>query len=136
MRKSIRAAVSAAAVATAMAVVTAASSGTAFAQVGAPSFTEGASGFNVYCAQMAMFEDSMDTSTTPDGDFGPQTLAAVIAFQKREGLQPDGEVGPLTGSAMWQMISWDIQKPAAGGNFMTPWGIPISHCYQVLPTNS
>jgi N-acetylmuramoyl-L-alanine amidase len=31
-----------------------------------------------------------------DGKFGPQTLAAVIAFQISRGLAADGEVGPLT----------------------------------------
>ena len=31
-----------------------------------------------------------------DGVFGPGTEAAVIAFQKSEGLTPDGIVGPQT----------------------------------------
>lgn len=31
-----------------------------------------------------------------DGDFGPQTQNAVMAFQAGEGLQPDGIVGPKT----------------------------------------
>ena len=35
-----------------------------------------------------------------DGDFGPITLAAIIAFQKAIGLKPDGEVGPLTWTAL------------------------------------
>jgi len=37
---------------------------------------------------------------TIDGVFGPQTLAAVKAFQKSYGLKPDGIVGPLTWSTM------------------------------------
>ena len=35
-----------------------------------------------------------------DGDFGPKTRKAVIAFQKRYGLDPDGIVGPLTRRAL------------------------------------
>ena len=35
-----------------------------------------------------------------DGDFGPGTEAAVIAFQKSEGLVPDGVVGASTAEAL------------------------------------
>lgn len=35
-----------------------------------------------------------------DGLYGPQTQAAVVAFQKAKGLMPDGMVGPLTWAAL------------------------------------
>jgi len=35
-------------------------------------------------------------SGTPDGNFGPKTQSAVIAFQKANGLVPDGSVGSNT----------------------------------------
>ncbi|MFD7058237.1 protein kinase [Streptomyces sp. NPDC059906] len=35
-----------------------------------------------------------------DGDFGPKTQSAVVIFQKRAGLDPDGMVGPATWRAL------------------------------------
>lgn len=36
---------------------------------------------------------------SPDGVFGSQTHAAVVAFQKKKGLSADGIVGPKTWAA-------------------------------------
>jgi hypothetical protein len=36
-----------------------------------------------------------------DGEFGPQTEAAVKQFQRRNGLEVDGVAGPLTWKALW-----------------------------------
>lgn len=36
-----------------------------------------------------------------DGDFGPNTRAALIRFQNSAGLAPDGEFGPLSFAALW-----------------------------------
>ena len=39
-----------------------------------------------------------------DGVFGPQTDAALIAFQKASGLTPDGEYGPETAAALTKAV--------------------------------
>ena len=36
----------------------------------------------------------------PDGEFGPHTQAAVVAFQLSRGLTPDGEVGTTTAASL------------------------------------
>ena len=45
--------------------------------------------------QRALNEAGINTGGV-DGVFGPQTQAAVVAFQLRRGIVPDGEVGPRT----------------------------------------
>jgi peptidoglycan L-alanyl-D-glutamate endopeptidase CwlK len=52
-------------------------------------------GADVVALQRALKARGFDPGV-PDGDFGPGTEAAVIAFQKSEGLTPDGIVGPQT----------------------------------------
>ena len=37
---------------------------------------------------------------TADGDFGPMTKNAVVAFQKKKGLYADGIVGKQTWAAL------------------------------------
>jgi len=55
----------------------------------------GDSGTDVKQLQDALKQAQFDPGT-PDGQFGPGTEAAVKAFQKSEGLEPDGVAGPRT----------------------------------------
>jgi len=49
-----------------------------------------------------------------DGDFGPETQWAVVAFQKAHGLTPDGIVGPLTRAAIdAAVVGVGVRKAAA-----------------------
>lgn len=48
--------------------------------------------------------------TSADGIFGPLTQAAVINYQRANGLAPDGIVGPLT----WE----NLMRRCAGGGIM------------------
>src|SRR5947199_10384982 len=52
-------------------------------------------GADVVALQQAVKAHGFDPGVT-DGDFGHGTEAAVIAFQKSEGLMPVGIVGPQT----------------------------------------
>ena len=56
---------------------------------------EGASGAEVKMIQLKLAEKGFNPGTV-DGDFGPATEAALIAFQKSEGLLADGIAGPST----------------------------------------
>src|SRR5579863_4959508 len=47
-----------------------------------------------------------------DGNFGPGTEAALLAFQKSEGIEPDGVVGPQTAAAL---SGAPTPSPPAGG---------------------
>lgn len=40
-----------------------------------------------------------------DGSWGPKSKAALVAFQRAEGLKPDGVWGPLTTAAVFSKIS-------------------------------
>jgi peptidoglycan hydrolase-like protein with peptidoglycan-binding domain len=120
------------------ATVLGATAGTAQAAVGAPQIVEGDQGFNVYCVQWAAnwFLDPQPPHQpiADDGSFGPATLAEVKWFQEQQRLAQDGQVGPDTGSALWGVINGYLSN--GDPNFTTPWGVPISNCYQVLPTHS
>lgn len=62
---------------------------------------------------------------TVDGDFGPKTKAAVIAFQKAQGLVGDGIVGPYTHEALLEKgASTSPETPPVGSLDSEPrWAI-------------
>lgn len=58
-----------------------------------PVLAQGATGLHVRQLQAAL-------GVTADGAFGPRTRAAVVAFQRRQQLLPDGIVGRMTWAAL------------------------------------
>ncbi|HTV71183.1 MAG TPA: peptidoglycan-binding domain-containing protein [Rhizobiaceae bacterium] len=63
-----------------------------------PVLSLGAKGPSVERLQKAL--SAAGAKITADSDFGPKTKAAVIAFQKKNGLTADGVVGPYTWDAL------------------------------------
>ncbi|MFI1394956.1 peptidoglycan-binding protein [Streptomyces sp. NPDC020681] len=131
MRHILRRAATTVALAGAMAAATA---GTASASPSAPEIRYGMTGFKVYCVQIGIsnHQESPNTWTAPDGEFGRNTLSTVKAFQGNLGLQVDGKVGKNTGG----QVLWGIEHAKVKwGNWTTPWGVPIDNCYQVVPSH-
>src|SRR2546422_11101737 len=60
---------------------------------------DGSKGADVKKLQEALKQHGFNPGVV-DGDFGPATAAAVIAFQKSEGLLADGVAGPRTQHAL------------------------------------
>lgn len=55
-------------------------------------------GKDVRVLQLALLGEGIEVST--DGVFGPNTHDAVIAYQKKHGLTPDGIAGPATSAKL------------------------------------
>lgn len=64
-----------------------------------PTLQEDSKGADVRRLQEALKQRGFNPGVV-DGDFGPATTAAVIAFQKSEGLLADGIAGPRTQRAL------------------------------------
>jgi len=64
-----------------------------------PTLKQGSSGPDVKDLQQKLKDLGFDPNGT-DGNFGPGTKAAVIAFQQSKGLQADGIAGPATMAAL------------------------------------
>lgn len=85
------------------------------ASSGTPTLQLGARGVAVSSLQTILKQKGFDPGPA-DGYFGPQTLAAVKGFQKANGLQVDGVVGPHT----WAKLK------ASGGSASTGGGTPAA----------
>jgi peptidoglycan hydrolase-like protein with peptidoglycan-binding domain len=55
-------------------------------------------GKDVRALQVALLDKGITVST--DGVFGPKTREAVIAYQKKSGLDADGVAGPATAESL------------------------------------
>ncbi|MBW7984927.1 peptidoglycan-binding domain-containing protein [Enterobacillus tribolii] len=81
---------------------------TGSAGVGAavPGFTtnlsQGSRGTNVTKVQQQLNTLGVTPRLSTDGVFGAKTRAAVIGFQRKSGITPDGVVGPHTWSRLWR----------------------------------
>lgn len=64
-----------------------------------PTLKQGSSGPDVLALQQTLKDLGFDPNGV-DGNFGPGTRSAVIAFQQSKGLQPDGIAGPGTQAAL------------------------------------
>lgn len=64
-----------------------------------PVLKQGSSGPDVKALQQQLKDLGFDPNGV-DGNFGPGTTKAVIAFQQSKGLQADGKVGPGTQAAV------------------------------------
>lgn len=77
-----------------------------------PTLRQGASGAAVRDLQNALRAAGHNISV--DGQFGPQTKAAVLAFQRARGLTVDGIVGPQTWGALRAAPGPTLRQGASG----------------------
>ena len=96
----------------------------------------GSSGTEVIALQRALQRRGFNPGSV-DGSFGPGTHAAVLAFQKSEGLLADGNVGPRTAAALGLIDAPQIPSVLPGVTVqivsqMFP-GTPVANIERHLP---
>lgn len=80
-----------------------------------------ASGRSTYDLQRKLIEKGYDLGQFgADGDYGPATTAAVIKFQKDNGLEPDGIYGPATDDALFKSAPTQPQPTQPGDTTQWP----------------
>ncbi len=77
---------------------------------------QGSSGPDVQDLQQKLKDLRFDPNGV-DGNFGPGTKAAVIAFQQSKGLQADGVVGPATMAALQTAAADERERTKRRENF-------------------
>ncbi|MBR1821329.1 MAG: spore cortex-lytic enzyme [Clostridia bacterium] len=75
----------------------------------------GSSGSDVTKVQQKLIQWGY-LSGTADGKYGAKTRAAVISFQRKNGLTADGRVGPATAAAMGITLSGASGSGSSGGS--------------------
>jgi peptidoglycan hydrolase-like protein with peptidoglycan-binding domain len=85
----------------------------------APPLRQGAQGDGVAVLQLALLDlgfampiSTHSGSSLPDGIFGAETLRAVMAFQRANGLEVDGVVGAHTMARLDQLIAAQTEATA------------------------
>ncbi len=66
---------------------------------------QGSRGFDVVVLQVQLNAKGAQPRLKVDGDFGPRTQAAVLAFQRQNRLSADGVAGPITQAALAQGLN-------------------------------
>jgi GH24 family phage-related lysozyme (muramidase) len=90
--------------------------------VGAPALRQRARGQAVVDCQQRLNVHSITCDV--DGDYGPMSEAAVVAFQQANGLEADGVVGPQT----WAALDSDPAQPQPAPEPMATAGrLPAQH---------
>lgn len=83
-------------------------------RVGRTSSSASATSSDVRAVQQALSDQGFDPGGV-DGVAGPKTRAAIVAFQKANGLVADGIAGPKTRAALFATSSGTAPAPAGDG---------------------
>ena len=87
----------------------------------------GSKGSNVVKVQQKLIQFGY-LSGTADGLYGEKTRAAVLWFQRRNGLTQDGKVGPATAAALGVTLSGSSGSSSSGSSSSSSTYVSSDHC--------